>query len=855
MNFTTLATALRALSFVPSDERDVWVRMGMALKSEFGDDAYVGWCEWSANASSYSASACKSSWRSFKNGGGVGIGSLFDAAKSFGFVFNADEVEISPAEIAERQAARAKREAEAELKRKSAAEAAAKRAASQWRMAAKAGESAYLLRKKVTGEAIRYLDDGSIILPMMRYDATPPHMVGKQVIAADGSKKFSSGMDKTGAMLRLGDVPAGGDVIYFAEGYATAASVRMALGYSCAVFVCFDAGMLLAGASIARSLFPDSRFIFCADDDYLTGNVGRAKAQAAADAVGNAVVLVPLFDVSRRAVKTDDSLPHLTDFNDLHCAQGISAVHDQLRAALLIDDSPAPSALTDKNSDGDPRTPDIGSAKVAVLPGSLDSLLQHFALVYGKTDVWDSLNKQLIKKAAFADFAGSLAKEWLAHPKRRTIPSQDLPILKNGRAISSRSGGEGDDFAQMFERYVLLYGTETVWDRQSRKVISLAALRASAPDLAPRWLESTKRRMIDADNLVFDPTQQADPDTHINMFTGYPLVPLKNDDLAMLCLDLLESLCSTESNGAECFDWILKWLAYPLQHPGAKMDTALLMFGEKQGTGKSLFFDGIMRPIYGEYGTTAGQHQLESNFTDWRSRKTFVLFEEVLGRAERHNYIGTIKHMVTGKDMRINPKGLPERVEANHLNSVFLSNERQPLPLDKEDRRFMVVEALAHMPPEFYAKFKGALAAGASAAFYQFLLTYPLGDFNEHTKPLRTDSKDAVINFGLPSWDVFYQYWREGELDAPYCTCLTKELHRVFVKWCDSANEKKLSETKFCELISGRELKTRKRVKTSVAKREMRTILLIGDESTIDEDIQTFRNLAGIRGGDLENVE
>ncbi|TXG78920.1 hypothetical protein E6Q11_00075 [Candidatus Dojkabacteria bacterium] len=833
MQAASLQTAIRALGYVAPDDRDTWIRMGMGLKAEFGDDAYEAWVNWSSSASSYDSKACEASWRSFKSAGKVGIGSLFAEAKAAGFEFAADEVEVSPEVLAARQKKREQEEARAEENRKKAAAAAANRAASQWRMASPDGASPYLERKQVNAESCRFLADGAIIIPMIRYDETPPRLVGKQQINADGSKKFSSGMIKTGAMCRLGDAPSDDDIIFVVEGFATGGSVRAALHYTFPVFICFDAGMLMPGVEILRKLYPNSRIVICADDDYLTGNAGFTKASAAASKF-NASVFLPTFSAERRASKSDDSLPMLTDCNDLHVAESLAELGSQLQAFL--------SAFTDTDS----RALSSGEASKENCGPKLESLLQHFALVYGKTDVWDSLNKQLLKKAAFAAFAGAkLAKEWLEHPERKNIDQKDLPLLKGGRAISSKEGIGGDPLLELIDRYVLLYGTETVWDRTARKVVGLGPLRSAYPDLAGRWLESPKRAMVDADNLVFDPAQRSNPETHINMFSGYPLKPKQNIELQNLVLALVGSLCSTERNADEVADWLIKWLAYPLQNPGAKMSTAVLMFGEKQGTGKSLFFDGIMRPIYGEYGTTAGQHQLESNFTDWRSRKTFVLFEEVLGRAERHNYMSTIKHMITGKDMRINPKGLPERVEANHVNAAFLSNERQPLPLDAEDRRFQVIEALAHMDPSFYAQFKDAIKNGACEAFYHYLLNVDLGDFNEHTMPIRTDSKDTVIAFGLPSWEIFYQRWRDGELDAPYCSCLTEELHTIYMRWCERTNEKKLSLTKFSELISGRETKSRKwtHLRNDAAKK-MRTVLMVGDnpETSLNQDVQRFRD-------------
>lgn len=201
---TSLDAAKRALTYISPDDRDIWVRMGMALKSEFGEDGYDAWIDWSERADTFDAKAAKVSWKSFKGAGRVGIGSLYSEAKTKGFAFDKAELEISPEQLAAEKKAREEREAKAEAARKERAEAAARRAQSQWRMAAKEGVSSYLERKKVIAESCRYLADGAIIVPMMRYDQEPAVMVGKQQINADGSKKYSNGMDKAGAACRHG---------------------------------------------------------------------------------------------------------------------------------------------------------------------------------------------------------------------------------------------------------------------------------------------------------------------------------------------------------------------------------------------------------------------------------------------------------------------------------------------------------------------------------------------------------------------------------------------------------------------------------------------------------------------------
>lgn len=857
--------AAKALSFISPDDRDTWIRMGMALKAEFGDTAFDTWDQWSQMSDGYDKGAARASWRSFKNGGKVGIGSLISAAKDRGFEFTDAGMTVSPEQLAADKRERDARNAKTEADRLARAQAAANRAQSQWRMAAREGASPYLDGKQVIAEACRYLTDGAIIVPMMRYDAEPPAMVGKQQINADGSKKYSGGMDRYGAACRLGNAPADGDLILVGEGYATGLSVRMARDFKEPFFVAFDTSGLMPLAKILRRLYPNSPILFCADDDYLTGDTGAVKAMAAAEAIGSAAMALPVFSVPRSATKKDQTLPKLTDFNDLQVAESLDAVREQLAfaaqslASQPADASPAPSEF----AAGDVLPPwpeqraiDQGSpapldADAAVVVGfvTLEWSLAHCALVQGSTDVWDSLNKLRMKRPAFLAMVGKdNAKAWEVHKERRTISPRNLPKLARGVAVS---GGAGDDnIVMMLDRYTLLYGTKTVWDAEKRVVLSYDAMAlARSSDLASRWISHPLHREIDAENLVFDPTQKLSLETHVNMFQGFPLKPKHDDGKAALALALLRSLCSSEPNGDEVFCWTLRWLAYPLQNPGAKMQTALLFFGEKQGTGKSLFFEGIMRQIYGAHGATAGQHQLESPFTAWRSQKLFVLFEEILSRADKYSHFGLIKHMITGRDTRINEKNLPERVEANHLNAVMLSNEFQAIPLEPDDRRFLVVEAKNPLDQELLDNIKVALSDGLVEAFYDFLLTYPLDGFDAHTKPIVTSSKQRVIRFGLPGWDSFYQSWAADELSAPFCSCLATDLYLVYDRWCSRCGERSMSLTKFSELLATRVHKSRQHVDLGAGSKKLLMVFKVpgNEDESLSKQCQRFRDLADIK--------
>ena len=61
-----------ALHFVPASDRETWVRMGMAIKSELGDAGFDLWEAWSQQDESFDAKAARDVWKSIRGNGGGG---------------------------------------------------------------------------------------------------------------------------------------------------------------------------------------------------------------------------------------------------------------------------------------------------------------------------------------------------------------------------------------------------------------------------------------------------------------------------------------------------------------------------------------------------------------------------------------------------------------------------------------------------------------------------------------------------------------------------------------------------------------------------------------------------------------
>ena len=288
-----------ALAHIPATlPRDEWARVGMAIKSEYPDDTGRELFEaWSATADGYSASDCRSTWRSIKAGGGVGIGTLLHLAKQHGFVLpKGSEAPAAPdpAALAAQALQRQQRQQAEEQARQAAQAGAATQAQTQWdacELVADPLQVPYLARKGVGAYGVRCMPPGRLVVPLRDADGV---LWNLQTIEPDRpktgpEKQFLKGGRKAGLWHWCGD-PAGAAVLVVGEGYATCASVHQATGHPAAV--AFDAGNLAHVAKALRQRYRGALIVLAGDDDRATEartgrNPGREKAQAAAQAAGD----------------------------------------------------------------------------------------------------------------------------------------------------------------------------------------------------------------------------------------------------------------------------------------------------------------------------------------------------------------------------------------------------------------------------------------------------------------------------------------------------------------------------------------------------------------------------------------
>jgi putative DNA primase/helicase len=318
-----------ALSFIPADDRDTWLRVGMGLKSELGENGFPLFESWSERGVSFDSKAVKSTWKSIKPGGAVTVATLIGEAKKNGFD---PKSYAPPAPLSEADKARIERERAASQAAAAAATtekqaSAASEAEAMWAAARDAGVSGYLEKKRVAGYGIRYAKK-HVLVPLV-------DEVGKlwnvQRILDNGDKRFLAGGRVSGCFHVIGTIAAG-TWLLLAEGYATAAALHAATGHP--VAVCFNESNIRHVAAIMRKMHPTVKLLICADDDQATeAKTGKNPGVTAAAATAKTL--------AAHWCKPASLPEGGTDFNDMAAHAGDAAVRAQIAAMTTEIDAAA----------------------------------------------------------------------------------------------------------------------------------------------------------------------------------------------------------------------------------------------------------------------------------------------------------------------------------------------------------------------------------------------------------------------------------------------------------------------------------------------------------------------------------
>lgn len=234
----------------------------------------------------------------------------------------------------------------------------------------------------------------------------------------------------------------------------------------------------------------------------------------------------------------------------------------------------------------------------------------------------------------------------------------------------------------------LAYG---VFDRElaGRKVLrrGIKGNLAEQP-LATAWLDWSGRRR--ARGFCFRPAEKPGLTESGEWNTAVPHpAPAKGDVKPFL--ELVDFLFQHEDASAK--RWFLGWCAHPFREPAKKLLTAVYLWSSQQGAGKGQLAR-CLALAHGEANASQlSFDDLRSDFVSARIvRKTFVCIDEASGGFETREYSGRVKKLITDPTLTVNQKYQPAYEIENAAAWLLTTNHVNSIKIEREARRFLVVE-------------------------------------------------------------------------------------------------------------------------------------------------------------------
>jgi hypothetical protein len=201
--------------------------------------------------------------------------------------------------------------------------------------------------------------------------------------------------------------------------------------------------------------------------------------------------------------------------------------------------------------------------------------------------------------------------------------------------------------------------------------------------IANLWLNSEYRRTYEG--IVFEPGVQ-DVGANWNLWRGWAVEP-KEGDCSLFLQHVRENTCQ---GNEELYRWVIAWFADLFQNPREKPGTALV-FGGKQGTGKTIVGTVIGKLLGKHYQLVASPHRVTGAFNAHMERCLLLQADEAFWAGDKQAE-GTLKNLITSSHHHIERKGVEAVEVPNYVRLLVTSNSKWKVPAGLKERRFCVIE-------------------------------------------------------------------------------------------------------------------------------------------------------------------
>lgn len=238
-----------------------------------------------------------------------------------------------------------------------------------------------------------------------------------------------------------------------------------------------------------------------------------------------------------------------------------------------------------------------------------------------------------------------------------------------------------------------------------------------------------------------------------NLFSGFGTEP-KKGNCDLIISHVKDVICSGNEENYNAFN---KKVAWEIQNIGEPSRVVVILKSIEQQTGKGVYFENILLPIYGNSGfKPAGLEQVIGRFNDTMKGKAFVYLDEVLFAGDLRS-ADSLKSLTTAKFLGIETKNVAVIQAPVGINFYLTTNHENAAHIEELDDRYWILEVSTHKKgdTEYFKLLFEEINNGGLEAYHYYLTNLDVKDFVPwRDVPKDNEFKNKMIKDSINPYDA-----------------------------------------------------------------------------------------------------
>jgi hypothetical protein len=185
--------------------------------------------------------------------------------------------------------------------------------------------------------------------------------------------------------------------------------------------------------------------------------------------------------------------------------------------------------------------------------------------------------------------------------------------------------------------------------------------------------------------VMFRPGASPEVNNCLNLWQGWGVEDWAGD-WGFLRSHILRVICNGNRDFAV---YVIRWIAWAIQHPDAQAEVALVLIGQK-GTGKGTLVRCLERIFKPHSFQVSDREDVIGKFNGHLEDVILFMADEAYWGGDKR-CIGRLQGMITEPELPIQHKGFNTKKVPNYLHVVMLAEPGWVVPAGKHERRYAVL--------------------------------------------------------------------------------------------------------------------------------------------------------------------